>query len=257
MPTPPSEGRPPPGKSVLLVEDEDDTGVDVKQLLEEREYVVRCVGDGAKALDHLQHHPPPDLILLDPKLPVMDAGEFRVRQRLDPTLADIPVVVLSASGESARQDDTLGDVGYLQKPVAVQELFATVERFTTRPKPEVLVVEDEPAVRQCLAVVLRHYGFAVREAGSGERAVEVYERHRDTIAVVLLDVQMPGLDGPQTFALLRDINPAVRAVFMSGNTGVYSAEELLALGACHVLGKPFRSLDEFAGRLWQLATNAR
>jgi DNA-binding NarL/FixJ family response regulator len=69
------------------------------------------------------------------------------------------------------------------------------------------------------------------------------------IDVVLMDVQMPGLYGPQTFTLLREIDPHVRCVFMSGNTGRYSAEELIALGASRVLSKPFASMAGLAQTL--------
>ncbi len=115
------------------------------------------------------------------------------------------------------------------------------------------MVEDEPAVRKMLDVALRHYGFDVREAGGGDEAIEVFERHRDTIDVVLLDVQMPTIDGPQTLAALRALDPTVRVVFMSGNTGDYSAEDLLGRGALHVLQKPFTSMSHLTQTLWQAA----
>jgi CheY-like chemotaxis protein len=109
---------------------------------------------------------------------------------------------------------------------------------------EVLLVEDEPAVLRMLDFALRSHAFTVRRAARGEAAVEVYQRHRETIAVVLLDVQMPEMDGPQTLAALRAVDPEVRCVFMSGHTGRYTDEELRALGVAHVLQKPFSSLDQ-------------
>jgi DNA-binding response OmpR family regulator len=119
-------------------------------------------------------------------------------------------------------------------------------------RPEILVVEDEAAVGEMLELALRQFGFRVRLVGGGRQALEVYGRHGDTIDVVLLDVQMPDLNGPETLAALRSVNLSVPVVFMSGNTGRYSEEDLLALGATRVLQKPFR-LDELNRLLRQLA----
>ncbi|MDB5306735.1 MAG: cheY 2 [Gemmataceae bacterium] len=108
---------------------------------------------------------------------------------------------------------------------------------------EVLVADDEPALLAMLDFALRFHGFAVRRAAGGEAAVRAFGRHRRTVDVALLDVQMPGMDGPRTLAALREIDPAMRCVFMSGDTGPYTAEQLLALGAVRVLPKPFAGID--------------
>lgn len=120
-------------------------------------------------------------------------------------------------------------------------------------KSEILVVEDEDAIRRMLAVALEHYGFTVRLAGSGPEAVKLYQQHQSNIAVVLLDVQMDGMDGPGTLAALQKINPAIRCCFMSGHTGKYTSGQLREMGAVHVLPKPFRSLDELARTLRDVA----
>jgi len=108
---------------------------------------------------------------------------------------------------------------------------------------EVLVVDDEPAVLAMLDFALRSHAFVVRRASGGAAAVDTFRRHRATVAAVLLDVQMPEMDGPQTLSALREIEPGVCCVFMSGNTGRYAPEELRALGAAQVLQKPFTSVN--------------
>lgn len=119
--------------------------------------------------------------------------------------------------------------------------------------PHVLVAEDDDAVGRMLEYVLRDQGFEVTVARGGQQAVDQYRAHGETYDAVLLDVQMPGLDGPQTLAALRQINPDVRCCFMSGNTGEYSAEELLRLGAARVLPKPFLNLKELGQALREVA----
>jgi CheY-like chemotaxis protein len=102
-----------------------------------------------------------------------------------------------------------------------------------------------------LRLGLERHGFHVRPAGNGAEAIDLYRKHAADIAVVLLDVRMPGLDGPQTLDALRLMNPDVVACFMSGHTGIYEPEELLRRGARHVFAKPFL-LDELARTLHSL-----
>jgi len=104
----------------------------------------------------------------------------------------------------------------------------------------ILVVDDDDSVRNFLNIGLKHHGFAVWPAADGQQAVQLYQQHASEIDLVLLDVRMPGLDGPQTLAALRQLNPQVRSCFMTGQAGHYSEEELLKLGAARVFLKPFQ-----------------
>jgi len=113
----------------------------------------------------------------------------------------------------------------------------------------ILVVDDDASVRGMLGTALKSFGFAVTLSSNGPDAIRAYEGQRDAIDLVLLDVQMPGLDGPQTLAALRKANPEVRCCFMSGYAATYSEAELLGMGASQVIGKPFGNLDALATRL--------
>jgi DNA-binding response OmpR family regulator len=117
--------------------------------------------------------------------------------------------------------------------------------------PCVLVVDDDDGIRALLDLSLRRHGFAVLLASIGQEGLEIYQRCREKISVVLLDVQMPGLDGPKTLAALRVINPDLRCCFMSGDTGKYTEGELRQCGAAHVFRKPFR-IQEVADVLHQI-----
>jgi len=105
----------------------------------------------------------------------------------------------------------------------------------------ILVVDDDDFARAVLEVGLRKNGFVVWHAQSGREALEVYRRHVDQIDLVLLDVNMSGLDGLQTLAALWQIDPGVRCCFLSGEAGSYTREELLAQGALAVFHKTFRT----------------
>ena len=107
----------------------------------------------------------------------------------------------------------------------------------------VLVADDSDSVRAMLGVALCDKGLTPYLAATGHEAVEQFLRHQDEVGVVLLDVNMPGLDGPGALAQIRDADPAVPCCFMTSNPEPYDAEDLLALGAVCVFAKPFR-LDE-------------
>jgi DNA-binding response OmpR family regulator len=114
-----------------------------------------------------------------------------------------------------------------------------------------LVADDDDSVRRLLERGLQQAGYEVRLAKNGAEAVALYRQFRSEIDLVLLDVRMPELDGPQALAALRKENPAVRCCFISGHSGAYTQEELLSMGAEHYFRKPF-SLQEVAARLYEL-----
>jgi CheY-like chemotaxis protein len=119
-------------------------------------------------------------------------------------------------------------------------------------KPGVLVVDDDHLVRIMVQLGLERNGFEVWLASNGQEAFRLYRKHRQNIAVVLLDVRMRGLDGPQTVEALRKVNPEVRVCFMSCNPGTYHPEELLQRYGAYVVTKPFY-LDQLANVLRLLA----
>jgi DNA-binding NtrC family response regulator len=103
----------------------------------------------------------------------------------------------------------------------------------------VLLVEEDRAVRECLVVLLRDHGLFARQAATGAEAVELFRMHTASTGVVLLDVGMKGMDGPQTLIALQQIDPGVRCCFMTGGSGKYDESALMAMGAACVFRKPF------------------
>lgn len=112
--------------------------------------------------------------------------------------------------------------------------------------PGVLVVDDEPGVRKLLREVLTDLGLTIWEADGGAAALDLYRQFQDRIVLVLLDVRMAGLDGPNTLARLQAVNAAVPCCFMTGHAGHYTEEQLLRAGALAVVRKPFRLAELLA-----------
>jgi DNA-binding NtrC family response regulator len=112
----------------------------------------------------------------------------------------------------------------------------------------ILIVDDTDVIRALLDVGLRAAGFVVWLANGGLAGVDSYLEHAAGIDVVLLDVRMPGCDGPQTLARIHSLNPDVLCCFMTGDIGIYTEEHLIDLGAVAVFRKPFR-LGEMVAEL--------
>jgi CheY-like chemotaxis protein len=118
--------------------------------------------------------------------------------------------------------------------------------------PGVLVVDDDPLLLNLISRVLKASAFSVWTASSGAEAVAAFREHHHEINVVLMDVRMPGQDGPATLAHLRRINPSLCCCFMTGHSGDYTTADLLAFGARYCFDKPFH-LEDVAQTLRQLA----
>ena len=112
--------------SILVVDDDQGAMEALSDILEYEGYRVQRAQNGLQALEDLHRtRPTPDLIILDLLMPVMDGWEFRMRQREDPELAGIPVLVVTAIAATAGIDA----VSVLRKPVDVDALLRTVARY--------------------------------------------------------------------------------------------------------------------------------
>ena len=80
----------------------------------------------------------------------------------------------------------------------------------------ILLVEDEPVVREVTRAVLEHAGYRVLECNGPEEALRVGSEHRGHIGLLLSDVVMPGMNGPELALQLQSLQPGLIAVFMSG-----------------------------------------
>ena len=197
--------------------------------------------DGTTALQ-MASADQPDVLVLDIAMPNMDGYDLAERIRRLSRFRETLLIAITgyADGAHHRRGTAAGFDHYLAKPIDPATLESLLMRekqklATFRESPHsapptygLLVVDDDTLVRGLMTAGMGQHGFAVWVAADGREAVDIYQYHRAEIDVVLLDVCMPGLDGPETLAELRAIDPEVRCCFMSGGLGCYTAEGLRA-----------------------------
>ncbi|MBE6807696.1 MAG: response regulator transcription factor [Ruminococcaceae bacterium] len=107
---------------------------------------------------------------------------------------------------------------------------------------KLLVCEDEDSIRSFVVVNLLRAGYEVIEAGSGEEALEQYDRHPD-VAVALLDVMMPGIDGFETCRRLREKNQRMGIMMLTARSADEDKVGGLQSGADDYVTKPFSTAE--------------
>jgi len=146
------------------------------------------------------------------------------------------VTIDSAPGAGCRVTVLLPTAHGAQEPALAEP---PQDSARTRRDALVLVVEDDAAVRRVLVRMIEAQGHRTLEAGDGARALELFQLRRQEIDVVLLDVIMPTLDGVETFAELRRIDPDIHVVLASGRCPQDQLDALYNDGLAGFLQKPF------------------
>jgi two-component system cell cycle sensor histidine kinase/response regulator CckA len=122
----------------------------------------------------------------------------------------------------------------------VEELVsAELEASLTYGKGAILVVDDETQVRDLAVKTLKKCGYTILLAKDGVEALSLYEARRDEIDLVILDLIMPKMGGRECFHKLREINPDIKVLIMTGHTTDGSIQDFIKEGAEGVIVKPF------------------
>ena len=190
-----------------------------------------------------------DLVLLEQQLPALDAVEVALAIRNAERLAEdepVPVVAFTADVAEGFCERCLaaGVTHCVSGPLAGHDLAETVGRWADR-RPAVLVVDDAPEIRQLVRHRLRDT-YRVVQAVDGQQALEQFGRQR--VSVVLLDMNMPVMDGYATAAAIRRRADGadVPIVAVTGNEESDSRERAAAAGCTMHLMKPVRLATLFS-----------
>jgi len=130
----------------------------------------------------------------------------------------------------------------LSEPAAAVETNGTGQRARTR-SIRVLLVEDEDMLREMVSEMLRSGGHEIVEAENGRKALEMYGRDWRNIDVVILDMIMPEMNGPDTFHQMKKINPGIKALLATGFSINKEVQAALDDGVNGFIQKPFLPND--------------
>lgn len=104
----------------------------------------------------------------------------------------------------------------------------------------ILLVDDEESIRTFASAVLRRFGYRVLTGASGEEALEVIGRTEEKIALIILDLGMPGMGGHKCLQEIRKIDPPAKVLIASGYSMNGQVKKSLDAGAAGYIGKPYR-----------------
>ena len=163
-------------------------------------------------------------------------GELAGRAGVQPASLRPHITHLRDSGIIREQQDEGKPWFRADESSAVyRELRALLDKLVERADGEmILVVEDQPATAQITRILLESWGYKVLEAHCAAEALEILEMRAAEVRLLLTDVIMPGMNGPQLATHVLQKCPDLPVVFMSG----YPSDELLGQD-CSFLAKPF------------------
>ena len=253
---------------VLVVDDNSTNRLILAEILNSWFMHPMLMEDGLEALAEMQRAAaigePYPLVLLDSRMPQFDGFRLARSIKSMPALASATIMMLSSSDVSGEIErcKALGITGFLRKPVKQSELFDAImaainvvydpgaaithaaggQAVTPAParRLKVLVAEDHPVNQKLVTEILRERGHAFSIANSGVEAVQMLER--DTFDVVLMDIQMPEMDGYQATAEIRRreeiTGKHIRIIALTALAMKNDRERCLAAGMDDYVSKP-------------------
>ncbi|MBN2506008.1 MAG: response regulator, partial [Verrucomicrobia bacterium] len=197
---PPMSHAPAATQVVLAIDDDPAVHAFLRDALASENWRLAFAASGTEGL-RLARELKPDVITLDVLMPEMDGWVVLSLLKTDPQLAPIPVIMLTVK----EQQDfafAMGVADYLQKPIDRDRLVAVLRKHRRLDPPvQVLVVEDDPHMRDMLRRMLERDDWRVAEAENGLVALEQISRSLPSL--IVLDLMMPVMDGFQMVAELQ------------------------------------------------------
>ncbi len=243
--------------TILVVDDERMVCDLLRAVLTRHGHEVLIATSGREGLEVFKKHRP-RFTLLDLRMPGMNGIEVLTQIRiLDPGAA---VIVLTGAGSADLENQArqMGAHDFLSKGLSLDVLVQAMERVMQQPVKSpahpsqsadaqkapsrsqeagsILVVDDEPPIRDLLRKFLSARGYQVWVASDGQQALALVDQKNPDL--IVLDVNMPGMNGIEVLKRLRAKNYAGGVMFLTSSQDEMLLQEGLELGSVDILGKP-------------------
>lgn len=240
--------------TVLVVDNQPEIRSILRDYLSRHGFDVLEAANGLEAFTQVKERRPA-IVILDLAMPRLGGLEALKRMRELAPAATVIVVSGLIDGDTRRAALALGAHAVFDKPVLPSELLAAMggprppratagAASTTPPtragaapaRGRVLVVDDEEAIRSAFQDYLLAHGYEVGVARDADVALRVMAQER--VDVVLLDVELPGLNGVDALPVIRGAAPGVKVIMVSGSDDPDVIRRVLARGAFDYVIKP-------------------
>ena len=244
-----STSEAPKSKLILIIEDDPHFSKIISATAKENDFDSIVAGDGNLGLELAKKIPA--AIILDVTLPGMDGLEVIQKLQSDTVTQNIPVYIISAHHDKAREALEMGAVDFTEKPVSLERLKGIFEKIISssgRLENQILIVEDDEDVRESMIGLFSGQDVNILTAETVDEATDLLRKH--TVKCMTVDL---GLNGKSGFDLLHEIKndktlPKVPVIIYTGESLSVSQEEELAYFSKAVIIKgkksPERLLEE-------------
>jgi len=255
-------------KKILIVDDDAALALLLKTSLEEYGFSALTADSGTEAFQILKADKDIDILLLDIWLPGLNGIE--ILEKVKEKHPGLTVFMVSGHGtdETMLKSMKTGAAGYFVKPLDMDELTGRLTECREKSsagleksappisvKGAVLVADDDPAIRGLLKSVLEEEGFITAVEQDGKKALERIAS--DSFDIIILDVNMPQLNGIETLKLIKQKNPGTFVVMMTGEASEKEIREAQHEGSYIILRKPF-NMDKLSSQInWLYETKIK
>ncbi len=222
--------------TILVVDDNQDLLETFAMILKRRGYSVQTAGDGLSAINKFKEQDF-DVTLMDIVMPEMNGVDaFKKIKEIQP---EAPIILMTAYSDeeliqNARDE---GVCNIIHKPIRIDQLIELINE--TAGSEPILIVDDDADICETLTKILELQGYDVLTAASGEEAVTV--TRKKTCQMAFIDVKLPNIDGLETLLRLKEINPDILVIMMTGfrNEVKEALDKAQEASAITCLYKPF------------------